>query len=157
MNSNQKGAKRHHKGLRLWTHERALASLPYVASVVRSLREHRLEAQQQRTRARRLADRPGRPDRATMIAHQEALKEAQRAETRFDEALKELQTLGVTCLDAVKGQALFPFVQKKRLAWFLFDLFDAEPVRFWRYQDDPADVRRAIGKEEEDVSGTLLA
>jgi hypothetical protein len=157
MNSNQKGAKRHTKGLRLWTHERALAALPYVASVIRSLREHRLEAQQQRTHGRRLADRPGRPDRATMIAHQEALKDASRAEVRFDEALKELQTLGVTCLDAIKGQALFPFVHNKRLAWFLFDLFDSEPLRFWRYQDDPADVRRPVGEEEEDTTGTLLA
>src|SRR5262249_26844134 len=132
------------------THARAVAALPYVAAVVRSLREHRLEAQHQRARARRLADRPGRPDRAAMIAHQEALAEAQRSETRFDEALKELQTLGVTCLDAVKGQALSPFVHQKRLAWFLFDLFDTEPLHFWRYQDDEASIRRPLGVQEED-------
>ena len=152
MNPNQKGARRNQKGLRLWTHGRALAALPYVRSVIGSLREHRLEVQQQRRLARRLADRPGRPDRATLVAHQEALQEASRAEARYEETLKELQGLGITCRDAVRGQALLPFVHKKRLAWFLFDLFDGEPIRFWRYQDDPEDVRRPVGVSEEDPS-----
>jgi hypothetical protein len=155
MNPNQKGAKKNQKGLRLWRHTRALAALPYVRSVLGSLREHRLEAQQQRRQARRLADRPGRPDRAALVAHQDALQEAQRADLRYEEALKELQALGITSLDPVKGQALFPFVHKKRLAWFLFDLFDEEPLRFWRYQDDPEDVRRPISVSEEDTSGRI--
>ncbi len=155
MNPNQKGARKNQKGLRLWSHTRALKALPYVLSVLRSLREHRLEAQQHRRQARRLADRPGRPDRAALVAHQDSLQEAQRADLRYEEALKELQTLGITSLDSVKGQALFPFVHKKRLAWFLFDLFDEEPLRFWRYQDDPEDIRRPIVVSEEDSSGRI--
>jgi len=155
MNPNQKGAKKSQKGLRLWSHRRALAALPYVRSILRSLREHRLESQQQRRNACRLADRPGRPDRAALVAHQDALQESQRADLRYEEALKELQNLGITCLDPIKGQALLPFVHKKRLAWFLFDLFEAEPLRFWRYQDDPEDVRRPIGVSEEDTSGRI--
>lgn len=155
MNPNQKGAKKNQKGLRLWSHTRALAALPYVRSVLASLREHRLEAQQQRRQARRLADRPGRPDRAALVAHQDFLQEAQRADLRYEEALKELQTLGITSLDPVQGQALFPFVHKKRLAWLLFDLFDEEPLRFWRYQDDPEDVRRPVSVSEEDASGRI--
>ena len=39
MNPNQKGAKKSQKGLRLWSHSRALAALPYVRSILRSLRE----------------------------------------------------------------------------------------------------------------------
>ena len=155
MNPNQKGAKKNQKGLRLWNHTRALAALPYVRSILRSLREHRLEVQQQRHNAHRLADRPGRPDRAALVAHQDALQESQRADLRYEEALKELQNLGITCLDPVKGHALFPFVHKKRLAWFLFDLFEAEPLHFWRYQDDPEDVRRPVNVSEEDTSGRI--
>ena len=55
-------------------------------------------------------------------------------------------------LDPLKGQALFPFVHKKRLAWLLFDLFETEPLRYWRYQDDPEDVRRPVAVSEEDTS-----
>ena len=39
MNPNSKGARRQQKGLRLWTLNRALAALPYVAPVLRSLRD----------------------------------------------------------------------------------------------------------------------
>ena len=157
MNSNQKGARKNQKGLRLWSHPRALAALPYLKSVVGSLREHRLEARSQGQRARHLADRPGRPGRAALIAHQEALQEALRADARYDDALRELQGLGITLLDPVRGQALLPFVHRKRLAWFLFDLFDPEPLRCWRYQDDPDDVRRPVGVSEEDAGSYAVA
>ena len=154
MSEKQKGARRHTKGLRLWSHARALAALPYVTPVVRSLREHRLEALHYQRQARRLADKPGRPDRAAMIAHQDALHDIQRARSRYEEALKELNALGITCLDPVRGQVLFPFVHRKKLAWLQFDLFDKEPLRYWRYQDEPEDVRRPVGVSEEDTSGT---
>src|SRR5205823_10302512 len=95
MNPNQKGAKKNQKGLRLWNHARALAALPYVRSILRSLREHRLEAQQQHHNARRLADRPGRPDRSALVAQQDALQESHRADLRYEETLKELQNLGI--------------------------------------------------------------
>ena len=72
---------------------------------------------------------------------------------RFASALEP----GITCLDPIKGQALFPFVHKKRLAWFLFDLFETDPLRFWRYQDDPEDVRRPIGVSEEEVVPAAVA
>ncbi len=149
MNPNQKGARKSNRGLRLWSHARALAALPYVTSIVRSLREHRLEMQTHKRRARQLADRPGRPDRAALVAHQVALDEAARAEARYDDALKELRALGISLVDPVNGQALLPFVHKKRLAWLLFDLFDDQPLRSWRYQDDPDDVRRPVGVRDE--------
>jgi Uncharacterized conserved protein (DUF2203) len=150
MNPNQKGAKRHGKGLRLWTLARAQAALPYAVAIIRSLREYRLELLQHRRLARRLADRPGRPDRAALVALQDAVEAGHQAEVRYAEPLKELQALGVTLLDPLQGQALFPFVHKKRLAWFLFDLFDEQLLRFWRYQDDPEDVRRSIGVSDEE-------
>src|SRR5687767_7853091 len=104
MNPNSKGARRLNKGLRLWTHARALAALPYVAPVLRSLREHWLEMRAQRLRVRRLATRPGRPDRTAMIAQQDAQQDAGKAATAYAEALRELQALEVTCIDPVRGQ-----------------------------------------------------
>jgi len=153
MNPNQKGARRNPRGVRLWTHTRALASLPYVAGIVRSLREHWLEVRQHRRQAHQLAKQPGRPDRKALLAHQECLDAAHRAEIRHDDALKELRSLGITSLDPIRGQVLFPFLHRKKLAWFLFDLFDETPLRFWRYQDEPVDVRRPINASE----GTELA
>jgi hypothetical protein len=156
MNPNSKGAKRSHKGLRLWTHARAVAALPYVVPVLRSLREHWVEWRAQRRRARRLAERPGRPDRTTMIAQQEAQQEAQKAAAAYGEAQRELQALEITCVDPVRGQALFPFKHRSRLAWFLYDLFDEQPLRYWRYQDDPVDTRRPVASNEEEA-GTSSA
>jgi hypothetical protein len=150
MNPNSKGARRSHKGLRLWTHARALAALSYVTPVLRSLREHWIEMRSHRRRARNLTDRPGRPDRAVMIAQQEASQEAHKASAAYAEAQKELQALEITCVDPIRGQALFPFLHKKKLAWFLYDLFEEQPLRYWRYQDDPVDVRRPVAPTEED-------
>ena len=152
MNPNSKGARRSQKGLRLWTHARALAALPYVAPVLRSLREHWLEMRTHRQRARRLTARRGRPDTAALIAQQEAQQEASRAGAAYAEALRELQTLEITCVDPVRGEALFPITHKKKLAWLLYDLFDDQPLRYWRYQDDPAETRRPVAAAEEEAT-----
>jgi hypothetical protein len=155
MNPNSKGARRSQKGLRLWTHARAVAALPYVAPVLQSLREHWIEMRAHRLRARRLAERPGRPDRAAMVALQEVQNEAQKATAAYSEALRELQALEITCVDPMRGQVLFPFKHKNKLAWFLFDLFDEQPLRHWRFQDDPIDTRRPVTPSGEDASSTV--
>jgi hypothetical protein len=142
MNRNKKESKRRREMLQVWTHDQARAALPYIASVLRSLREHKLEAQAQQRTAARLDQRPGRPDRDTLIARQEALKTADKAEERFQEALDELQLLDVYCLDPIAGQALVPFVHDDQLAWYVYDLFDSEPLRFWRFHSDPLEMRR---------------
>jgi hypothetical protein len=144
MKRNQKESKQRRQILQVWSHDQARAALPYIASVLRSLREHKLEAQTHQLTASRLADRPGRADRETLIAHEEALKAAQKAEGKFQEALDELQTLDVYCLDPIGGQALVPFVHDDQLAWYVYDLFDAEPLRFWRFHSDPLEMRRPL-------------
>jgi hypothetical protein len=139
-----KGAKERTQTIQVWIYEQAQAATPYITSILRSLREHALEALQHYHRAKRIANRPGRPDRSTLIAQQEAEREARRADDQFHDALSELQEMDIYTLDPIQGQALVPFVHNDQLAWYIFDLFDAQPLRFWRFQSDPEDTRRPV-------------
>jgi hypothetical protein len=141
---NPNRARRARQALRVWTYAQAQAAVPYITSVVRSLRESGLTALAHHRALRRLAERPGRPDRAALIARQEAEGAARRAEDRFREAAEELQALDVFSLDPLQGQALVPFVHDEQLAWYIFDLFDSQPFRFWRFQSDPEETRRQL-------------
>jgi hypothetical protein len=144
LKRNPKGARQRDHTLRVWTYAQARAAAPYIASIVRSLREHGLEALSRRRAAGRLADRPGRPDRKALINREEAERLALQAEDRFQDAAEELQALDVFSLDPVHGLALVPFVHNEQLAWYIFDLFDTQPFRFWRFQSDPDDTRRPV-------------
>ncbi len=146
MNGNQRGAKRRRRRIRVWTLEQARGALPYLSTVVRSLREHRLEALAQHRNAQKLADRPGRPDRDTLIAGADSRKAAEQADERFHEALAELQALDIYLIDPVAGQALIPFVHDDNLAWYIYDAFDPEPLRYWRYHSDSLETRRPISE-----------
>ncbi|HJT77994.1 MAG TPA: DUF2203 family protein [Gemmataceae bacterium] len=159
MKSNRNEAKRRRQALQVWTQAQARAALPYLASVMQSVREHRLEANALECKAKKLAARPGRPDRDTIIRTEEIGKAARLAEERFQEALHELQTLDVYCIDPVGGLALIPFVHDKQLAWFIYDLFDAEPLQFWRMHSDPLETRRPVTELEGVAAdeGTWLA
>jgi hypothetical protein len=147
-----KGAKEQTQTIQVWTYDQARIASPYIASILRSLREHALEALQYHHRAKRIANRPGRPDRSAIIAHQEADREARRADDRFHETLDELQEVDIYALDPVQGQALIPFVHNDQLAWYVFDLFDAQPLRFWRFQSDPDTTRRPVTSMQKGTS-----
>jgi hypothetical protein len=158
MKRNQKGTKRRRRQIRVWALEQARAALPYLSSVVRSLREHRLDAVTQHRNAERLARRPGRPDRDSLIAHAESTKAAAQADERFREALAELEALDIHLIDPVAGQALIPFVHDDNLAWYFYDAFDVEPLRYWRYHTDSFDTRRPLEEiERGDQERTWLA
>lgn len=147
MKRNRNGSRKRRESIQVWTYDQARRVLTYVASIMRSLREHHLEAQQHRVLADRLAKRPGRPDRAAILNHTHALQTVKEAEERFHEALDELHTLDVYCLDPVAGLALIPFARENRLAWFIFDLFEeSDPIRFWRFHQDPLETRRPISE-----------
>ena len=114
---------------------------------MRSLRDHCLEAQQQYLAAHRITTQPGRPDRAAILAHSGAVEEAEKAEERFHQALDELHTLDIYCLDPAAGLALIPFARDNRLAWFVFELFDEiDSIRSWRFHQDPLEQRRPIAE-----------
>lgn len=154
--SNKKGTKRRRQTLQVWSFARAKAALPYLSSVLTSLREHRLRARRHQVAARRLDQKPGRPGRDTLIAAEEHRREARSANERFQEALEELEALDVYCLDPVRGQALVPFVHDNQLAWYVYDQFDPEPFRTWRYHSDPLDTRRPIAEAQQGMTETTM-
>jgi len=146
MNSNQKGGRpKFFKGMRVYTPSRALATLTYVAPVVRSLREDTLELRRQRAAVRRLAN-SNRHDRDTLIAHQEAVTAVERAQLRCEETLEELKALDLWCQNPLEGIVLFPFAKGKQLAWFIFDLHDETPLQSWRFHSDSEDTRRPVSE-----------
>ncbi len=149
-----KGAKQNADTLQVWSLNQARAAIPYLSSVLRSMREHALQALTASHRARRLARKPGRPSRSELIAWQEAESEARQAEAQFQYAASELEQLDIFTLDPVRGQALIPFVQEEQLAWYIFDLFDSKPFRFWRFQSDPEETRRPITPTQQGWSGS---
>src|SRR5438552_4778926 len=144
MPSNRKETKRRKRNIRVWTLDEATAAVPYIAAVVRSLRDHWLDAAAKHKLAARLDALPGRPDRALLIAKAEALKDANEAENRYEQAQAELAALDIYSIEPARGEALVGFVYENQLAWFIFDLFDSEPYRYWRFHNDPLDTRRSI-------------
>jgi hypothetical protein len=148
---NPKGAKSRRQTIQVWSYAQAQAAVPYLASVIRSLREHRLEALAARRTAQRLAGKPGRPNRNDLIAQQEADRKAHEAEGHLQDAAAELQALDVYSLDPVQGLAMVPFVYNGQLAWFIFDLYDPKPFCFWRFQSDPEETRRPVTSMQQDL------
>jgi hypothetical protein len=141
-----KGAQKRPQVIPVWTYEQATKALPYITSVMKTIREYYIKAQQSDLEAKRLAVAPGRPDRDAIIGHEEACRDSRVASERSKEAIDELQALGVFCVDAIRGEALVPFARDQQLAWFVFDLFDSECFRFWRYHEDKPDMRRPIAE-----------
>lgn len=154
MKRNQRGAQRRRRRIRVWTLPQARAAVPYLSSVLRSLREHWLEAVAQHRTAERLARQPGRPDRAALTAIDDARRAADAADARYREAEDELLALDVYPLDPVGGQVLIPFVAGDELAWYVFDLFEPEPIRSWRYHTDPLEARRPLDEAGPEPSDT---
>jgi hypothetical protein len=115
---------------------------------MRSVREHHLQTVRHSLRARRLRERPGRPNRTTLLALDAAGRDLGRSEDQLREALKELWRLNVYCLDAIEGTALIPFAHPdQQLAWFVFELFAENHLRSWRFQSDPLETRRPLTDE----------
>jgi hypothetical protein len=148
MKRNPKSAKSRAEAIQVWTLAQAQAAVPYVNSVVRSLREHALDIQKYKLTVEKINHLAGRPKRDTLIAEQETKQDLTRAEHEFQDAADELQALDIYTLDPIRGQALVPFVHDEQLAWYIFDLFDANPFRFWRFQSDPEETRRPITSKQ---------
>jgi hypothetical protein len=144
MSRKPSGAERKAKLVRIWTYDQIRNAAPYIKSVLASIREHQLEAQAQLSRAVRLEASPGRSDRDRLIALAEARQAGARAREARGRDEEELNAVDVFCLDPIRGEAVVPFVEAKQLAWYFFDLFEDNPVRFWRFQNDDETMRRPI-------------
>ena len=156
MNRRQpKKAKQRRLTLQAWTLSRARSAVSYIRSVVGSLREHHLEMIAKEREARRLADRPGRPDRATLIGRQDAETDAGRAREKALDAAHELAAVDIFPLDPARGLAILPFLHDEQLAWYVFDLHDNPPLRFWRFDTDALEERRPITSRQQGVVGTV--
>ena len=156
MNRRRKGTKKRRLTLQTWSRRQAEAAIPYIRSVLRSLREHHLEMQAREAEGARIAGRPGRPNRGALIAMQQAEDAAGQAAGAAAAAAEELLDLDIFCLDPVRGEALIPFVSDDQLAWYLFDLFDEkDPIRYWRLESDTPDTRRPITPLQEGAVGTV--
>jgi hypothetical protein len=140
--------KRAMRALRLWTYEEAARAVPYLRSVVSSLREHWLEAQRQRRAGELLANRPGRPDRQRLLTSEDLHRRQESAESHFNEALEELMAIDVYLLDPVKGVALIPFRKEDDLAWYVFDQYSAPGLSGWRFHNDPLEECRPLTAAE---------
>src|SRR2546428_12543850 len=92
--------------LRRWTYAEAMNAVPYLRSIVRSLREHWLEWRRARLQVRRLDARPGRPDWQALILRAEVAQDAELARDHFREARRELEALDVYCVEPAGGVAL---------------------------------------------------
>jgi len=151
MKRNHKSTKAKSEAIQVWTLAQAQAAVPYITSILRSMREHALDVQRFKLTVEKLAKTPGRPTRDAIIAEHEAKHELNRAEQSFQEAVDELQALDVYTLDPIRAQALVPFVFDEQLAWYVFDLFDGTPIRFWRLQSDSEETRRPITSKQHGV------
>jgi len=130
--------------IQVWTLEQARSLVPYLTSIIDSMREARLENLAHTSRVAKLEARHGRPKRDEILAIADEKAKAQETEDRYKKAQEELQQLDVYCINAIQGLALIPFVNEDQLAWFIFDRFDEDALRFWRFHLDPVDVKHPI-------------
>jgi len=146
MKRKRKQKRRQLRTINLWNYTQAQKALPYLRSVTNSLRDYWLEVQRKRLEVNRLARRPGRPDRSAILAGELAVKEKTLAEDQFTDALGELMGIDVYLLDPVRGVAFIPFQKEDNLAWFVFDLFDSDDLKTWRFHEDSLEMRRPIAE-----------
>jgi hypothetical protein len=128
----------------VWTFEQAQRAVPYITSVVNSIREHFLNLQTAQIRAERLADTPGLPSREQIIEQDDTDRDIARHEQDLLETLQELTSLNIHCIEPIQGLAMIPFVQSDQLAWFVFDLFTDKKLEGWRFHHDDLYKRRPL-------------
>ena len=132
--------------LKMWTYQEALKAVPYIRSLVQSLREGWLEMRQAQQAVERTKARPGRPNRDILIRLQESQRDVGRAEAKLEVIISEMLVLSAYCVDPGAGLAVIPFLRGEALAWYVFDLFDPQGLVAWRLYSDPLDTRRPLAE-----------
>jgi hypothetical protein len=154
---NRKKKPKQMRVLNLWTHSDASKAVPYLRSVTGSLREHYLDLLQTQRAIDRAESDQVSPRRDRIIAAEKQNDDRQRAQTKFDEALEELNRVDVFLLDPVNGTALIPFRKENDLAWFVFDHFAPKGLIGWRNHSDPIEECRPLEGLEDAAADKSLA
>ena len=139
------------RALRLWDSSEASRAVPYFRSVTGSLREHWLELRNTQHQLSRLDEQKGPIKRQQLLEQEMRQDDWQRAQTKFDDALKELNGVDVFLLDPIKGLALIPFRKEDNLAWYVFDHFAPPGLIGWRYHSDPIEACRPLSTSQDAV------
>ncbi len=151
MKRRHRNKKRPVRVIRLWAKEDVEKAVPYLRSVVGSLREHWLAVQSLQREAALLGRRPAKT-RDQILAETSVQENSARAEQRFEDALSELTKIDVFLLDPVQGLALIPFRKEDELAWFVFDNFDKRGLVGWRLHQDALEECRPLKQLDEPVA-----
>lgn len=137
------------KAMRLWDWSEATKAVPYLRSVIGSLRDHWLEVMNAQRQLDRSAKHMGPVKRQQIMDRERCEDEQRRAQAKFDDALEELNGVDVFLLDPVQGLALIPFRKEDDLAWYVFDYFTPRGLIGWRYHHDPIEECRPLDTQEE--------
>jgi len=143
--------------LRMWTYPDAVKVVPYVRSLMQSLREGWLELRQAQETVQRTKARPGRPNRDTLILLDESQRDVERAEAKLEEIVTDMLALSAYCVDPAGGLAVIPFLRGQVLAWYVYDLFDPQGFVAWRFYSDPLEMRRPLAELDTAPSAAEIA
>src|SRR5947209_5682233 len=108
---------------RLWSWSEVAKAVPYLRSIVGSLREHWLAIVNVQRQIDKTEAGKGPVKRHQFMAMQSHQDEQARAQTKFDDALAELNDVDVYLYDPIRGLAMIPFQKGDDLAWYVFDHF----------------------------------
>ena len=143
--------------LRLWTFDAAKKAVPYIRSLVQSLRDHWLEVRMVQVEAERLKARPGRLDHQALIEIEESDRRLQQAAANVEGVVDEMMPLSAFGVDPAAGLTVLPFFRGDVLAWLVFDLFDPRGLVAWRLHSDDLDTRRPLSELDQPPSETEVA
>jgi hypothetical protein len=129
--------------IRLWSLQEVGKAVPYLHSVIGSIRENWLDVQSLKREAVLVEKRiPAGTKR--LVALSRAKDDIDKAENRFAEAIEELSRVDVFLLDPVRGMAFIAFRQGEELAWFIFDQFEEKGLIGWRLHSDALEMCRPL-------------
>lgn len=143
MKRRNKNRAKNARVIRLWSLQEVGKAVPYLHSVIGSVRENWLNVQSTKRDAKLVEKRvPAGTKRLVALAR--AKDDVGAAENRFSEAIEELSRIDVFLLDPIHGVAFIPFRKDDDLAWYIFDHFEDRGLVGWRLHGDTLETCRPL-------------
>jgi hypothetical protein len=139
--------------MHLWNRSDAVKAVPYLRSIIGSLREHWLEVLETKRRLHLASQKKSATQRQQILEREAQEDQLHRARTQFNDALEELSRIDIFLLEPIRGSALIPFRKGDDLAWYVFDLFAKGGLVGWRYHNDAMDECRPLSLLEDATVG----